>query len=120
MPQSATLASKRQHLRAAPARAAHLIPWHTGTNLAAHIGVRSRLRTAGCPLSDNTYLPRKEHAMIQSPPALAAFIAEVEALVAAEHDTHDLAQAVEERLSQLLADPDFLAPEYREPSPDCY
>jgi len=58
--------------------------------------------------------------MIQSPPALAAFIAEVEALVAAKHEVHHLARAVEKRLPQLLADPDFLAPEYREPSPDSY
>jgi predicted metal-dependent enzyme (double-stranded beta helix superfamily) len=51
---------------------------------------------------------------------LSAFIADVEALVEAERDPHRIAAAVQSRLGPLLAEPDFLAPEQREPSPDNY
>lgn len=51
---------------------------------------------------------------------LAAFIADVEAIVAAESDPHRIAAGVQARLPRLLADPDFLAPEQREPWPDHY
>ena len=51
---------------------------------------------------------------------LAAFIADVEALTAAEHEPHRIAASVQERLPALLAEPRFLAPEHREPWPDRY
>jgi predicted metal-dependent enzyme (double-stranded beta helix superfamily) len=51
---------------------------------------------------------------------LAAFVADVEAIVAAESDPHRIAAGVQARLPRLLADPNFLAPEQREPWPDHY
>jgi predicted metal-dependent enzyme (double-stranded beta helix superfamily) len=51
---------------------------------------------------------------------LTAFIADVEALVAAERDAATIAAGVQARLGRLLADPDFLAPCYREPDPSHY
>lgn len=51
---------------------------------------------------------------------LAAFIADVEAVTAAEQDPHRIAASVQGRLPGLLAEPGFLAPEHREPWPDRY
>jgi predicted metal-dependent enzyme (double-stranded beta helix superfamily) len=51
---------------------------------------------------------------------LASFVEDIERVVARESDPHPIAAAVQARLPGLLADPDFLAPEYREPWPDHY
>ena len=51
---------------------------------------------------------------------LASFVADIERVVASERDPHPIAAAVQARLPELLADPSFLAPEYREPWPDRY
>lgn len=62
--------------------------------------------------------------MIQVPTALETFIAEVEALVAAEQDRgrdpHRVTDGVQQHLTRLLAAPDFLLSEQREPDPDHY
>ncbi len=58
--------------------------------------------------------------MIQVPTALETFIAEVEALVAAEPDPHRVTVGVQQQLARLLASPDFLLPEQREPDPAHY
>jgi predicted metal-dependent enzyme (double-stranded beta helix superfamily) len=52
--------------------------------------------------------------------ALATFVAEVEALLEREQEPHRIAVGVRARLPELLATPDWLAPEQREPSPDHY
>ncbi len=51
---------------------------------------------------------------------IPAFVAEVEQVVAVEHDSHALAHAVEARLKRLLRTPDLLAPEHRRTLPDHY
>jgi 3-mercaptopropionate dioxygenase len=51
---------------------------------------------------------------------LSAFIADVEALVAAETEPHSIATSVQAHLAPLLAHPDFLTPEQREPDPEHY
>ena len=51
---------------------------------------------------------------------LASFVDDIERVVATEDDPHVVAAAVQSRLPALLADPSFLAPEYREPWPDRY
>jgi 3-mercaptopropionate dioxygenase len=58
--------------------------------------------------------------MIQLSASLEAFIADVEALVAAETDPSLIAQGVRRHLDRLLADPSFLRPEQREPDPERY
>lgn len=51
---------------------------------------------------------------------LTTFVADIEALVAAEPDSRIVADGVAARLPRLLADPSFLAPEFREPWQDRY
>jgi predicted metal-dependent enzyme (double-stranded beta helix superfamily) len=51
---------------------------------------------------------------------LRTFIEDVEALLDREAEPHVIAQSVRARLPRLLADPSFLAPEYRESSPEHY
>ena len=51
---------------------------------------------------------------------LDTFMADVEALVAAEQNSRSVVAGVQNHLSRLLSHPDFLAPQYREPSPDAY
>lgn len=51
---------------------------------------------------------------------LAAFVADLEALVASEQEPGTIAAGVRARLTRLLADPDFLAPCYCEPDPEHY
>jgi predicted metal-dependent enzyme (double-stranded beta helix superfamily) len=51
---------------------------------------------------------------------LSTFIADVEAVVATESDPHRVAEGVRHFLAPLLAHPDFLAPEHREPDPEHY
>jgi predicted metal-dependent enzyme (double-stranded beta helix superfamily) len=51
---------------------------------------------------------------------LSTFVADIEALVAVEREPHRIASGVQARLPRLLANPIFLAPEYREPWPDRY
>jgi predicted metal-dependent enzyme (double-stranded beta helix superfamily) len=58
--------------------------------------------------------------MIQVPTALEAFIAEVEALVAAERDPRRVTDGVQRQLTHLLVAHDFLLPEQREPDPERY
>ena len=56
----------------------------------------------------------------EATPGLASFVADVERVVAKEHEPHVVSAAVQARLADLLADPAFLAPEFREPWPDRY
>ena len=58
--------------------------------------------------------------MIQVPTALESFIAEVEALIAAERDPQRITDGVQQQLARLLASPDFLPPEQRVPDPEHY
>lgn len=51
---------------------------------------------------------------------LAAFIADVEGLVDTVTDPHRVAEGVRHALAPLLARPDFLAPEHREPDTEHY
>jgi predicted metal-dependent enzyme (double-stranded beta helix superfamily) len=51
---------------------------------------------------------------------IPAFIAEVEAVIAAETERPRIVQAVEARLQRLLRTPDLLAPEHRTTLPDRY
>lgn len=51
---------------------------------------------------------------------LASFVEDIEHVVAREMDPHPIAAAVQARLPELLADPSFLTPEFREPWPDRY
>jgi len=58
--------------------------------------------------------------MIQLSAGLQAFMADVEALVAAEADPRRIGDGVRRHLARLLADPSFLRPEQREPDPERY
>jgi predicted metal-dependent enzyme (double-stranded beta helix superfamily) len=58
--------------------------------------------------------------MLQVATPLANFVADIEALVAVEHDPHVIAAAVQARLTALLAEPEFLTPQQREPDPVHY
>jgi len=58
--------------------------------------------------------------MIQVPTAIETFITEVEALLAAQSDPHCITDGVQRHLARLLASPDFLRPEQREPDPQRY
>ncbi len=51
---------------------------------------------------------------------LETFVADVEALVATEPNPRRVVAGVQEHLSTLLSNPDFLAPQYREPSQESY
>ncbi len=51
---------------------------------------------------------------------LDTFIDDIEALVASEQDPRRVALGVQARLPFLLARPDFLAPQYRQPDPNHY
>jgi predicted metal-dependent enzyme (double-stranded beta helix superfamily) len=51
---------------------------------------------------------------------LKSFIADVEQVIAAERDPHQVVTAVQRYLAPLLSDASFLAPEFREPWPDRY
>ena len=51
---------------------------------------------------------------------IAAFVAEVEQIIASEPDRQRIVAAVEERLARLLTTPDLLAPEHRLSDPDHY
>jgi predicted metal-dependent enzyme (double-stranded beta helix superfamily) len=51
---------------------------------------------------------------------LADFIADIEALVAAEDDPRRVTAGVQAQLAHLLAGPDFLTAQQREPDPDHY
>lgn len=53
--------------------------------------------------------------MLQVETLLANFVADVEALVAAEQDPHRITAGVQQRLARLLAGPEFLTPQQREP-----
>ncbi|MBF6590700.1 MAG: cysteine dioxygenase family protein [Ktedonobacterales bacterium] len=52
--------------------------------------------------------------------SLDEFVRDVEALADRERDPHRIAASVRAWLPRLLANPDFLAPAYREASPDHY
>lgn len=58
--------------------------------------------------------------MLQTHAALADFVADIEALVAAQADPHVVTAAVQGRLLDLLDGPDFLTTEQREPDPAHY
>jgi predicted metal-dependent enzyme (double-stranded beta helix superfamily) len=58
--------------------------------------------------------------MIHVPVDLETFVADVEALVAAETEPHRLTSGVRSRLGRLLEHPEFLAPERREPCAEHY
>jgi 3-mercaptopropionate dioxygenase len=58
--------------------------------------------------------------MLQVETPLADFVADVEELVAAEGDPHLITAGVQARLARLLAGPEFLTPEQREPEPTHY
>ena len=51
---------------------------------------------------------------------LAAFVEDVEALLAREERPHIITEGIRQWLPRLLANPDFLAPQYREPDPARY
>ena len=51
---------------------------------------------------------------------LNTFVDDIEALVATEHNPRRIVAGVQARLSFLLARPDFLAPQYRQPDRDHY
>jgi predicted metal-dependent enzyme (double-stranded beta helix superfamily) len=53
----------------------------------------------------------------RQPARLEAFIAEVERVIAAEGDPHEIVAAVQTALAPLLRDPSFLAPAFRQPWP---
>lgn len=54
------------------------------------------------------------------PATLAAFIGDVETLVARETQPERVARGVQARVPKLLSDPGWLAPEYRQPDPIHY
>lgn len=58
--------------------------------------------------------------MLQVETPLADFVADIEALVAAEEDPHRVTAGVQQRLARLLAGPQFLTAEQREPDPKHY
>ncbi len=58
--------------------------------------------------------------MLQVETPLAGFVADIEALVAAEDDPHRITDGVQARLARLLAGPGFLTPQQREPDPAHY
>ncbi|HKS70036.1 MAG TPA: cysteine dioxygenase family protein [Ktedonobacterales bacterium] len=58
--------------------------------------------------------------MLQVETPLADFVADIEALVAAEEDPHRITGGVQRRLARLLAGPEFLTPQQREPDPAHY
>lgn len=58
--------------------------------------------------------------MLQIETPLADFVADIEALVAAEEDPHRITAGVQRRLARLLAGPEFLTAEQREPDPKHY
>ena len=58
--------------------------------------------------------------MLQVETPLADFVADIEVLVAAEQNPHHITAGVQQRLARLLAGPEFLTPQQREPDPAHY
>lgn len=58
--------------------------------------------------------------MLQVETPLADFVADIEALVAAEEDPYRITAGVQQHLARLLAGPEFLTPDQREPDPEHY
>ncbi|MFI5273212.1 MAG: cysteine dioxygenase [Ktedonobacterales bacterium] len=58
--------------------------------------------------------------MLQVSTVLAEFVGDIEALVASEPDHHRVTAGVQRRLDSLLAGPEFLTEQQREPDPEHY
>src|ERR671936_1906237 len=56
--------------------------------------------------------------LVLDTPVVRAFVADVEATIAGASSPEEACEAIRPRFAELLADPDWLPPAYREPAPE--